>query len=139
MSQWTHICGCIRIDFMQAHMSDETLIRLIKDKFGKTAQFESSEEEWVECDVPTGSEGSVQYEVALTGNQSSLARVVVYIWADLRFFGEDDVNELINWVKNSTDKLFVRQGVVTIGVEYGKKRVMWFDGETNSWKVRTVK
>lgn len=123
MSQWTHISGMIRFDTMQVMLgiSDKELIQRVRSRMGNTVDFADSEKKWDACNVPKGSEGSVQYEVFLTNESNHLARVVVAIWGDLRDF--EDVDAVEAWVKKvgvsdiKRDGLGVRSGIVYVQPE----------------------
>lgn len=123
MSQWTHVSGMIRFDTMQVMLgiSNEQLIQRVKARMGNTVDFADSEEKWNKCNVPKGSEGSIQYEVFLTNEENHLARVAVAIWGDLRDF--EDVDAVEAWVKKvgvngiERDMLGVRSGIVYVQPE----------------------
>lgn len=137
MSQWTHIAGFLRIDYLQMRESDNQLIDIIKEKFGRTCDFHSPEKSWDECNVPMGSEGSVQYKVLLTYGHSSLARIVVLIWGDLRDYGDD--KSIIDWVKKSTKDLILRAGIIQVDVEYRDSNFYGYNGETERWnKIKRI-
>jgi hypothetical protein len=118
MSQWTHVCGCIRIDAIV--QLDGDIEKKIKEQFGNCVSYYDDESKWNACNVPCGSEGSVQYRVEKTADSdSSMSWGVVYIWGDLRNY--DNHLEIFEWIVKSCDGLFVRSCAVKIDVEYKGK------------------
>ena len=45
MSQWTHVCGCIRFDALRIVGMPYSTLDEIKELMGNTVSFEDSEEE----------------------------------------------------------------------------------------------
>ncbi len=123
MSQWTHISGMIRFDTLQIALgwTDARLIQQVKARMGNTVDYADPEEMWKACNVPQGSEGSVQYSILLTNESNHMARVAVAIWGDLRDF--EDVDAVEAWVKKvgvngiERDMLGVRSGIVYVQPE----------------------
>lgn len=126
MSQWTHIVGMIRIDAMGNHGGVDPIIRKC---FGNTCQYNDTSKVWDECNVPCGSEGSLQYDVVYFGyketkgniHSSSISWGAVQIWGDLRNY--DDHEEIYQWVLKVVKKLekhhlYVRDMAIKIHVEY---------------------
>jgi hypothetical protein len=126
MSQWTHVCGAIRIDAMP--ILDNLTTSKIKKLFGNTARFEDGQDVWDKCNVPTGSEGSVQYRIDDNSGEYSLTWGVIYFWGDLRDY--DDYNEIYKWIKKSCEHLMIRSCSIKIDVEYKGKYLITdiFDG-----------
>ena len=111
MSQWTHVCGLIRIDGISD--LDGNIEQKIKDAFGIICTYD----DWDDgVTAPCGSEGSVQYRIVHTGDESAVAWGVVYIWGDLRDY--KNVKEIYEWVKKACSTLWVRSCAVKIEVEY---------------------
>lgn len=114
MSIWTHINGCIRIDGIPSIMdvSDNKM----KEILGSTCEYESSGAERDACNVPCGSEGSMQYK--LIGAGTGLILWTVPVWGDLRDY--DDAQEVTDWFNRVTQKsgLIIRDAVLQINVEY---------------------
>ena len=113
MSQWTHVAGLITLDNLGA-----TIIRLIRfpgreelnkiskevirdEKLGYTCDYESSQEDWDKCNVPCGSEGSIQYDILIYPYEHSLVWGNVSIWGDLRDFGTNEYPGLKKWFEES--------------------------------------
>lgn len=110
MSVWTHVAGIIRLDSLGAVIlrgSPEEINRRVKEAIvktlGQTSSLDSPSDQ--PCTVPTGSEGSLQYEVSHTGGEHELAWGHVSIWGDLRDFEEEDVVELKAWWERILTKL----------------------------------
>lgn len=116
MSQWTHVAGCIRIDSLGG--GDITKIYELVDKFGRTCQFDDTPEIWERCNVPCGSEGSLQYKISRTGEKDSLDWGLVVIWGDLRDF--DDADEILQWLEKACAGKMIRGCAVKIDVEYSQ-------------------
>ena len=120
MSQWTHVCGCIRIDTLPfVQRSPE---RILYSRFGNTVQFNDPPEKWELCTVPRGTEGSVQYKVVKTApHYNHMAWGVIYIWGDLRDY--ESPQAIYEWIKKScanleADAMTIRDCIVKIDVEY---------------------
>jgi hypothetical protein len=117
--------------------TDGAVINRIKDVFGNTCEYGERVDL---CDVPYGSEGSVQYKVELTGTPSSLARVVVTVWGDLRDY--DDAEEIVEWLKGTVKELNkqgigIRGGAFHIEVE-SQKDVYLLWGDRQEWFTYTI-
>ena len=113
MSQWTHVCGCIRVDALRI-MEEENGIANIKEVLGKVVNFGDDS---YETKIPCGSEGSLAYEVIENPDKHSIAAYTIPIWGDLRDY--DDVDEIEKWFYDSCKNLWVRDAVLNINVEYG--------------------
>ena len=122
MSQWTHVAGVIRFDGL--------LNMTPKPNLGKTVVFEDPEEKWDKCNVPMGSEGSLEHNLITNPHESSMAKWVATIWGDLRDY--DNADEIIEYFKRITKGQMVRNGVFTINIEGSPDRT-FIHGE-NEWK-----
>jgi len=111
MSQWTHVCGCIRVDALRFLGIDEK--ENIERVLGHIVNYGDSS---YETTIPCGSEGSLNYQIIENPDKSSMAAFTVPIWGDLRDYG--DVEEIKNWFKSACDKLMIRNAVINIEVEY---------------------
>lgn len=120
MSIWTHVSGCVRIDGLSI-LGDDMEAK-ISSAFGNTCDFDDPRETWEACTVPCGSEGSVQYKIAHTGDENDMAWGLVYIWGDLRDYS--DVDEICQWIKKACADLWVRGCAVSIKVEGGRSAVI---------------
>jgi len=126
MSQWTHVNGSIRIDHLKV-MSDYTDLN---SRF-KTCGFTDGEIEWKECNVPCGSEGSIQVNIWENPNDHHLAAYTVNFWGDLRDY--DDEKEIVDWFTKIIKSHMIRDAVMTIGIEYQSYSVYvsQYDEKTN--------
>lgn len=115
MSQWSHINGNIRVDSLCGLLPDET------PKFNeifKTCNFEDEEEKWNNCNVPCGSEGSVQVSIYQNPDPSCLSQYSISIYGDLRDYSNKD--EVKQWFEEICTKkdLIIRNAELTCEVEY---------------------
>jgi len=121
MSQWTHINAAIRFDGIPGLGNAEP-------KLGNTCNYESEKDKWDACDVPCGSEGSLQYSVVIAG--TGLVYKSVHIWGDLRDY--DDVNEIREYLTRVVDGKCIRSGVAHIDME-GQPPLILLCNEENYW------
>jgi len=126
MSQWTHVNGSIRIDHLKV-MSDYTDLN---SKF-KTCGFTDDEIEWKECNVPCGSEGSIQVNIWENPEDHHLAAYTVNFWGDLRDY--DNEQELVDWFTKIIKSHMIRDAVMSIRIEYQSYSVYvsQYDEKTN--------
>lgn len=123
MSNWTHVAGVIRVDYIKW---DEDTPELDFDKLiGKECH---DYDTFVDADkhpelyLPMGSEGSLQKSVWINPDDSCCPRYVVSIFGDLR--DHDSADEIIEWFKNKCESLGgkVRQATITVyNVYHGTK------------------
>ena len=131
MSQWTHVCGCIRIDCL----SHEKMQERMQNALGKILMWESPMEMWDEADVhperytPYGSEGGIEYDIWENPNHSCMASHTVSIWGDLRDYS--NVNEITDWFNKIlySSHLIIRDAVLSIDVEYQSKTVLVYNDD----------
>lgn len=112
MSVWTHICGVIRFDGIKGLTPAPEL--------GNTCGFEDDEAAWDDCNVPCGSEGSLQYSVWDNPDDSCMAMSTVSFFGDLRSY--EDVDEVVAYFERITTGPLVRQGMFSVHVEGQKPR-----------------
>lgn len=175
MSQWTHVAGIIRLDSMGYNlvmgMAAQEKNKAIKEaavkSLGHTTprDFDTSDREgWNKCDVPRGSEGSLQYDVCPNSNKDthSLSWGCINIWGDLRDFGNSDVPKIREWFQQSILRLqkpegftdpdnmtmfekmdymmsvfSIREAVLCIEVEYEAREVITiFDPQKTNNKIK---
>lgn len=119
MSQWTHVCGCIRVDCLR--LSPE-YTKAEKEKLEKVlGNIVNYGDESYETTIPCGSEGSLQYKILENPEENSIAAFVVPVWGDLRDYGSTE--EIKEWFESVLSNLFIRNAVIAIEVEYGKSVV----------------
>ncbi len=109
MSYWTNVNGSIRVD------STPLKEKEIKALF-KTCKYDSPVEEWENCNVPRGSEGSIQVLVHFNHDRYEACRITMTIYGDLRGFDESQHHEIIEWINRiiNDNDMSVRDGVLTL-------------------------
>lgn len=133
MSNWTHVAGVIRVDYIKW---DEDTPELDFDKLiGKECLWGSDYEIFEDADkhpelyLPMGSEGSLQKSVWINPNDSHCSRYTVSIFGDLR--DHDSCDEIIEWFENKCKALggSVRQATITVdNGRYGVKSYTYGQG-----------
>jgi enterochelin esterase-like enzyme len=117
MSIWTHVLGAVRID---------SLPGFPKLDIGKTCTFDDDEKAWDECDVPCGSEGSLNVLVWENPHKSSLAKYTVTVFGDLRDY--DDKEEIIQYFNRIIKNQMIREAFFVIDVEGSEPDKYHYDG-----------
>ena len=136
MSIWTHVAGVIRLDSLHCM---EDITPQIKKLFN-TWEFESPLSEIEKCNVPDGSEGSLQIEIWENPDKSCSASHNIYIFGDLRDYGKDDKKKFIAWWKKTIKNcrkikncFGIRNAVINIEFEDGDYLVL--DSKGKEYKV----
>lgn len=129
MSMWTHVNGSIRIDGLP-QMSDKYTVQAVKKFLGNTCKFDSSDKEWSECNVPCGSEGSIQYNVFEYGTE--FPWIIVNIWGDLRDY--DNVEAIKEWfskilLPEKAGVFPIRDAILQVSVEDGRNKIFVLSSE----------
>lgn len=139
MSQWTHVSGIIRVDsIVDRGVTKEKEKKLLEDFLGPICSYDD-EESSEQCHLPCGSEGSLRYEVSITGHaneepgyfSASVSRGHISIWGDLRDY--NDFQEILNWFKSLCSSIqkeigyWVRDSILTIDVEFKKYLHCFYD------------
>jgi hypothetical protein len=99
MSQWTHVCGSIRYDAIRLDRSTaDYCIKEINKLLGTPWNYDDFEKEGFvkPNDIPSGSEGSIQYKIYENPELNHITSFNINIWGDLRDF--TDLNEIKTWV-----------------------------------------
>lgn len=109
MSIWTHIVGVIRFDSIQC-------IEENNFNCGNTVSFDDPEEKWDACNVPCGSEGSLEISYWKNPCKSSMASDTVTIFGDLRDY--ENEQEIIDYFNSLIKDKWVRQACFSLHVEY---------------------
>lgn len=119
MSQWTHVNGAIRYDSLRMEGMPFNKLQDFKELLGNTCSYEENEKTWDKCNVPCGSEGSIQFNFWSNPHLSSLASFGVHIFGDLRDFGKEDVPKIEKWFEKvtKTKGVMVRSAILEIEVE----------------------
>lgn len=127
MSTWTHITGCIRIDGIPMLRPAGGTKEGVEKILGNTCDFDSPDSAWDKCDVPCGSEGSLQYKIIRAGD--GLVLWTVAIWGDLRDY--DNIEEIKGWFNKVTSKkISIRDAVLSIDLN-GEKTILNFEQPTD--------
>lgn len=149
MSQWTHVAGIIRVDGVGnlIGLTHEDEKGRLEELLGHTANYDSPREDWDKCNVPCGSEGSIQYKVEMTGKPDDVVRGHVSICGDLRDY--ENVKEIENWFRGVLEKIhdvkgasaqrypfIIRDAVMSIDVEFSGRRLILIWGEKELKKTR---
>lgn len=126
MSQWTHVCGCIRYDALRMEGMPYNTLESIKELVGNPCSFEDNKEVWDACNVPCGSEGSIQFVFWSNPSISSLSAFAVGILGDLRDFGTEDVPKIKEWFEGITKSkgIMVRNAILEICIEGTKEPII---------------
>lgn len=119
MSQWTHVCGCIRYDALRMKGVPYNTLDEIKKLIGNSVSYDDSEEKWDICNVPRDSEGSIQFVFWSNPDLHNIAAFTVAIFGDLRDFGMEDVPKIKAWFEQVTKGkgIMVRNAILEICVE----------------------
>ena len=173
MSQWTHVAGLIRVDSMGAAIvrtipgdKQEKIRAAIKKAMGNTCDYETSITGWDQCNVPRGSEGSLQYTVSRNSDEDDhgLSWGYISIWGDLRDYGTEDVEEIVKWLQKSLEKLMepegfgepadmsdlekanymlssfmIRDAVLSVDVEYSDTTILLWDNDKRKVRVKVFR
>ncbi len=112
MSYWTHVNCIMRVDEVYGYTPDGAILR---DLF-KTCTYDSSEKEFAECNVPCGSEGSLQVSIWISPSEYGVDRYTVSIFGDLRDYEETRHQEIVEWLNHMIQdkELMIRDGVMTV-------------------------
>ena len=112
MSYWTHVNCIVRVDDVFGYRFDDGTLR---DLF-KTCTYDSSEKEFAECNVPCGSEGSLQVSIWINPSEYGVDRYTVSIFGDLRDYEETRQQESVEWLNHmiKDKELMIRDGVMTV-------------------------
>jgi len=108
MSVWTHVAGVIRVDALPALGLKPDFKKIFIKKLW-------DEEDEGECNMPYGSEGSLDYRIIENKDKTSLAAYTVVIFGDLRDRGTEDLDNIKNWWEKTLKEFnMVRQAVLQI-------------------------
>ena len=127
MSIWTHVAGCIRVD------SVDTLYDITPEikKIFKSCSFGSPREDWDNCNMPCGTEGSVQWSLWVNPDKSAMASHVITLFGDLRGYASSNEKDITLWWKKVLVKLNtckgsfgVRDAIISIRFEDSQKTLI---------------
>lgn len=126
MSTWTHVAATIRFDAIRIPGFPNQ-----RPDLGKTCDFDDDYAVKDACNVPCGSEGSLQVHLWENPHRSHAAAYTAMIWGDLRDYS--DVDEVLGYLTRITDGRMIRQGVAEIAVECEDPVVVRYDSEARCW------
>ena len=116
MSVWTHIAGVIRVDCIRGISEPKFNKIFIKSLWGEYNP---------DCNMPMGSEGSLDFRVIENPNRNSIAAYTVVIFGDLRDFGTEDIHKIEDWWNKVLEQCdMVRQAVLQIQPEDGETKIL---------------
>ena len=124
MSIWTHVSGVIRLDSLRVVYDITPEI----NKCFKPVRFEDPIKMWEKCNMPRGSEGSLQYMVQENPDESTIASHIVVIYGDLRDYGIDRETEIVTWWRKVLKQMNSLRGCV--GVRNAVLSAKFEDGST---------
>ncbi len=130
MSQWTHVNGSIRIDSLRMLGADIDF----KEMF-KTADYESDYTEWDSCNVPMGSEGSIDINIWENLSECAMAAYTVNFFGDLRDY--DSEKEIVDWFTKIVEnkEIMIRDAVMCIDIE-GRENTYYASNEDGDGVVK---
>lgn len=101
MSNWTHFVGAIRIRDVEIEKISSIA------KLFRTCEFGDSEDNWKRCNVPCGSEGSIQVELINSDGKYVFGEHEwnIVIFGSLRNYSVENEKETINWWFNTIKKI----------------------------------
>ncbi len=125
MSIWTHINGNIILEEIAFNSPSFQPISI-----GNEAQFEDDEDIWNQCNIPSGSEGSLYLRYSETFKTKSQRYTNITITGSLRNFSyKNQKDTIINWLNNLKlpSNSFIRDGIISIEFEDEAKHVYHYD------------
>lgn len=117
MSTWTHVAGVIRVDCIRMLCKKPDFRKIfVKSLWG---------EHNTDCNMPMGSEGSLDFRIIENPNEDALAAYTVVIFGDLRDFGVADIPEIEDWWNKVLDQCgLIRQAILQIQPEDGDEKIL---------------
>ncbi len=114
MSIWTHVNAAIRFDGIPG-VAPQT-----RPDLGNTYHYDDDESVFSECNVPCGSEGSLQYR--LVEYDTGLPWLAAHIWGDLRDY--ENIDAIVAYLTRIVAGQIIRSGIAEIAVE-GQPEQVW--------------
>ena len=116
MSVWTHVAGVIRIDSLRLFQNEPNFNRIFVKSLWDDNNISN---------MPTGSEGSLDYRVIENPDESDMAAYTVVIFGDLRDYGADRTQDIKDWWERVLSEFdMVRQAVLQICPEDGESVIL---------------
>lgn len=125
MSMWTHVAGVIRVDAIRGLLPTPDFKKIfIKSLWNQRNK---------NCNMPMGSEGSLDFRIIENPYKASIAAYTVVIFGDLRDFGEENVHEIEEWWNRVLKECgMIRQAVLQIQPEYGQEVILRYSEDEDS-------
>ena len=121
MSVWTHVAGCIRVDSFSFMTQPDFKKIFVKELW--------DEKDEGECNMPNGSEGSLDYRIIRNPDPHAMSAYTIIIFGDLRDFGKEDKDEIINWWNRVLKECgMIRQAVLQAIFEDEKEQLILQSG-----------
>lgn len=109
MSVWTHVNGSIRVDSIRM---------LGKPDFSKIFIKSLWENTNTNCNMPEGSEGSLDFRIIENPNKDSLAAYTVSIFGDIRDYSKERLQDIKDWFERVIKECgMIRQAILQIDFE----------------------
>lgn len=116
MSVWTHVAGVIRVDAIREIAEPDFSKIFVRCLWGEDTKG---------CNMPLGSEGSLDFKIIENPDKSCLAAYTIVVFGDLRDFGVDDMPEIESWWDRVLEQCgMIRQAVLQIQPEDGDVKIL---------------
>ena len=80
MSRWTHVAGLIRIDSVSRQLAGVDWVPLLQHELTR-------------CELPSGSEGPIEFRIADVADENSMSGVASHMWRSPGLWGERGCRE----------------------------------------------
>jgi hypothetical protein len=132
MSQWVHIAGIIRFD--QFQIGEDEFSPHPKDFLGNTFNHLDDKNVKKKCNVPYGSEGSLQYEIIPERRGMYLDTYSVVFHGDLRDKGDEIIEEMKEYLERISRGQMIRQGIIEVEIEGSETKLFQYRGK--NWLIK---
>lgn len=118
MSVWTHVAGAIRVDCLRCLGKKPDFNKIFVSELWNENKFGA-------CNMPRGTEGSLDFRVIENPDKDSIAAYTVVIFGDLRDFGAEDIYVIEDWWNEVLEQCgIIRQAVLQIQPEDGDVKIL---------------
>ena len=118
MSVWTHVAGVIRVDCLRCIGEQPDFNKIFVRELWNENTFGA-------CNMPRGSEGSLDFRVIENPDKDSIAAYTVVIFGDLRDFGSEDIFKIEKWWDRVLEQCgMIRQAILQIQPEDGDVKIL---------------
>lgn len=109
MSVWAHVNGSVRVDSIRMLGKPDFSKIFIKSLWDDTNS---------NCNMPEGSEGSLDFRVIENPDKDSLSAYTVSIFGDLRDYSKDRLQDIKDWFERVLKECgMIRQAILQIDFE----------------------